>query len=87
MAGNGKVLINLATGVEDGERVLVAFLVASAAQQQGKLVPGFGRPRTRCGSGCPASCRESSARTARRSSDSGTSSQKAAESSGCVLSA
>jgi len=30
MAGNGKALINLATGMEDGERVLVAFLVAGA---------------------------------------------------------
>ena len=38
MAGNGKVLINLATGMEDGERVLVAFLVATAAQQQGTQV-------------------------------------------------
>ena len=38
MAGNDKVLINLATGMEDGERVLVAFLVATAAQQQGKEV-------------------------------------------------
>jgi len=34
----GKALINLATGMEDGERVLVAFLVATAAQQQGKEV-------------------------------------------------
>ena len=33
-----KVLINLATGKEDGERVLVALLVATAAQQQGKQV-------------------------------------------------
>ena len=33
-----KVLINLATGMEDAERVLVAFLVATAAQQQGKEV-------------------------------------------------
>jgi predicted peroxiredoxin len=33
-----KVLINLATGMEDGERVLVAFLVATAAQAQGKEV-------------------------------------------------
>jgi predicted peroxiredoxin len=33
-----KVLVNLATGLEDGERVLVAFLVATAAQQQGKEV-------------------------------------------------
>ena len=38
MAANDKVLINLATGMEDGERVLVAFLVATAAQQQGKEV-------------------------------------------------
>lgn len=38
MAGNGKVLINLATGMEDGERVLVAFLVATAALQQGRQV-------------------------------------------------
>jgi predicted peroxiredoxin len=38
MAGNGKVLINLVTGMEDGERVLVALLVATAAQQQGKQV-------------------------------------------------
>jgi predicted peroxiredoxin len=33
-----KVLVNLATGMEDAERVLVAFLVATAAQQQGKEV-------------------------------------------------
>ena len=38
MAGSDKVLINLATGMEDGERVLVALLVATAAQQQGKQV-------------------------------------------------
>jgi predicted peroxiredoxin len=36
-----KVLVNLATGMEDGERVLVAFLVATAAQQQGKEVKIF----------------------------------------------
>jgi predicted peroxiredoxin len=41
MAGDGKVLINLATGMEDGERVLVALLVATAAQQQGKQVRIF----------------------------------------------
>ena len=35
---NGKVLINLATGMEDAERVLVAVLVATAAQGQGKEV-------------------------------------------------
>src|SRR5436190_22450335 len=33
-----KVLINLATGMEDAERVLVAFLVATAALGQGKEV-------------------------------------------------
>lgn len=33
-----KVLINLATGMEDGERVLISLLVATAAQQQGKQV-------------------------------------------------
>jgi predicted peroxiredoxin len=34
----GKVLINLATGLEDAERVTVAFLVATAALDQGKQV-------------------------------------------------
>ncbi len=34
----GKVLVNLATGLEDAERVLVAFLVATAALDQGKQV-------------------------------------------------
>ena len=33
-----KVLVNLATGMEDPERVTVAFLVATAAQGQGKTV-------------------------------------------------
>jgi predicted peroxiredoxin len=34
----GKVLVNLATGLEDAERVMVAFLVATAALEQGKDV-------------------------------------------------
>jgi predicted peroxiredoxin len=34
----GKVLVNLATGLEDAERVTVAFLVATAALEQGKSV-------------------------------------------------
>jgi predicted peroxiredoxin len=38
MAGNDKVLINLATGLEDGERVTVAFLVATAGLNAGKQV-------------------------------------------------
>ena len=33
-----KVLVNLATGLEDAERVTVAFLVATAALSQGKQV-------------------------------------------------
>lgn len=38
MADNEKVLINLATGLEDAERVTVAFLVATAALNAGKQV-------------------------------------------------
>ena len=41
MADNGKVVINLATGLEDAERVTVAFLVAGAALEQGKQVAMF----------------------------------------------
>jgi predicted peroxiredoxin len=36
-----KVLINLATGLEDAERVLVAFLVAGAVVERGKQVAMF----------------------------------------------
>jgi predicted peroxiredoxin len=35
---SSKVVINLATGLEDAERVTVAFLVATAALDQGKQV-------------------------------------------------
>jgi predicted peroxiredoxin len=38
---NNKVVINLATGLEDPERVTVAFLVAGAAAQAGKQVRMF----------------------------------------------
>src|SRR5438128_9085380 len=41
MANNGKVVINLATGLEDTERVTVAFLVGGAALEQGKRVAMF----------------------------------------------
>jgi hypothetical protein len=65
LAGNGKVLINLATGMEDGEKVLISLLVATAAQQQGKQVRiwatkdavRLGLPDTLQGvvcNGCPA---------------------------------
>ena len=36
-----KVLINLATGLDDGERVTVAFLVAGAAWERGREVAMF----------------------------------------------
>jgi predicted peroxiredoxin len=38
---NGKVVVNLATGLEDPERVTVAFLVAGAAAAAGKPVTMF----------------------------------------------
>jgi predicted peroxiredoxin len=41
MAGNGKVVVNLATGLEDAERVTVAFLVGGAAVEQGKQAAFF----------------------------------------------
>jgi len=41
MTTNGKVVINLATGLEDPERVTLAFLVAGAAAQAGKQVTMF----------------------------------------------
>ncbi len=41
MAGNGKVVINLATGLEDAERVTVAFLVGAAALEKGEQVAMF----------------------------------------------
>jgi predicted peroxiredoxin len=40
MASN-KVVINLATGLDDSERVTVAFLVGAAAVEQGKQVVMF----------------------------------------------
>lgn len=41
MAENHKVVVNLATGLEDAERVTVAFLIAGAALEQGKQVAMF----------------------------------------------
>jgi predicted peroxiredoxin len=41
MTTDGRVVINLATGLEDPERVTVAFLVAGAAAQAGKQVTMF----------------------------------------------
>ncbi len=41
MADGTKVVINLATGLEDAERVTVAFLVGGAAVEQGKQVTMF----------------------------------------------
>ena len=36
-----KVVINLATGLEDAERVMIAFLVGGAAVEQGRRVAMF----------------------------------------------
>jgi predicted peroxiredoxin len=41
MPDTSKVVINLATGLEDGERVTVALLVGGAALEQGKHVTMF----------------------------------------------
>jgi predicted peroxiredoxin len=41
MAENGRVVVNLSTGLEDPERVTVAFLVGGAAAQQGREVAMF----------------------------------------------
>jgi predicted peroxiredoxin len=41
VADGGKVVINLATGLEDQERVIVAFLVCTAALEQGRQVAMF----------------------------------------------
>jgi predicted peroxiredoxin len=41
MAATEKVVINLATGLEDAERVTIAFLVADAALDKGKRVAMF----------------------------------------------
>ncbi|HVH51393.1 MAG TPA: hypothetical protein VM690_04560, partial [Gaiellaceae bacterium] len=41
MAEHDKVVVNLATGLEDAERVTVAFLVAGAALEKGKSVAMF----------------------------------------------
>jgi predicted peroxiredoxin len=41
MAENNKVVVNLATGLEDAKRVTVAFLVGGAAVEQGKQVAMF----------------------------------------------
>ena len=41
MAENGKVVINLATGLEDPERVMISLLVGEAAVRAGKDVVMF----------------------------------------------
>jgi predicted peroxiredoxin len=39
--GKGKVVINLATGLEDPEKVMIAFLVGGAAAEKGRPVTMF----------------------------------------------
>jgi predicted peroxiredoxin len=60
MAGNDKIVVNLMTGLEDAERVTVAFLVAGAAVTKGKPTVMFltqeavrlALPGTARGEGC-----------------------------------
>ena len=40
-ASGERVVVNLATGLEDTERVMIAFLVGAAALEQGKRVTMF----------------------------------------------
>jgi predicted peroxiredoxin len=64
MAEHDKVVVNLATGLDDAERVTVAFLVAGAALEKGKQVAMFltkeavrlglpGYPEAAACDGCP----------------------------------
>jgi predicted peroxiredoxin len=39
--GNSRVVINLATGLEDPEKVMIAFLVGGAAAEKGRPVTMF----------------------------------------------
>jgi hypothetical protein len=70
MADENKVLVNLTTGLEDAERVTVAFLVATAAlsagitcrskmspRRQKEAIIRKRRPREFC-DGAPSPCRE-----------------------------
>ena len=75
-----KVLVNLATGLEDAERVTVAFLVAGAALDRGQQVAILVHQRGGPASRCPATPRASPARAARRSRSCSTSSRRAAAS-------
>jgi hypothetical protein len=65
MADNEKVLINLATGLEEAERVTVAFLVATAGLNSGKQV-GIWLTKGLSGSPYPATRRVWLARGAHR---------------------
>ena len=57
-----KVLINLATGLEDSERVTVAFLVAGAALERGREVAMFlTKEAVRRSSACSSSSRRAAA--------------------------
>ena len=82
----GKVLVNLATGMEDPERVTVAFLVATAALDQGKTVVIW-TTKDAVRLALPVRRRAKLATAARRSSGCSSSSPTAAASSGSARSA
>ena len=75
-----KVLINLATGMEDGERVLVAFLVATAALQQGQAGQDVLTTKDAVRLGLPGELQGVVCKDARRSSGCSSSSRAAAAS-------
>lgn len=81
-----KVLINLTTGLEDPERVTVAFLVGGAAIERGEIVAMW-LTRRRCASRCPDTPRRSHATAARHSRDCLSSTPTAAARSWSVRSA
>ena len=86
MAG-GKVVVNLATGLEDAERVTIAFLVAGPggrAREAGHDVPHEGRGAARA---ARRGARASRARAARRSSGCSSSTRRRAASCSCARSA
>ena len=85
-AGNGKVVINLSTGLEDPERATAAFLVGGAAVEQGKQVVMF-LTKEASGSRCPESPRQLRAMAVRRSRGCSSSTRKAVRSRWCVRSA
>ena len=86
MADTAKVVINLATGLEDAERVTVAFLVGGAAVERGRQVTMF-LTKEASASPCRATRRRWRATAVRRSRGSSSSTPTAGEACSSVQSA